>query len=69
MVTLFTIMLNTKKSYILPIQCIYVFFLFSEQTDYFPMCHPLTWLYNRDAVCLLRGTSWVFKWNLVYRSL
>ena len=32
--------------------------------DYFPMQHKLTGFYNRDEVCLLRGTDWVFKYNL-----
>jgi len=29
-------------------------------SDYFPTQHYLTGLYNRDGVCLLRGTDWVF---------
>jgi len=28
--------------------------------DYFSIQHWLTGLYNRDGVCLLRGTGWVF---------
>ena len=28
--------------------------------DYFPIQHELTGFYNRDGVCLLRGTDWIF---------
>jgi hypothetical protein len=24
----------------------------------------INWLYNPDTVCLLRGTGWMFKYNL-----
>jgi len=27
-------------------------------SDYFPILHKLTGFYNRDGVCLLRGTDW-----------
>ena len=29
----------------------------------------LTGFYNRDGVCLLRGTDWVFIYNLCYTNL
>jgi len=35
-------------------------------SDYFPIQHWLTGLYNRDGVCLLRGTDWVFIYNSGY---
>jgi len=35
-------------------------------SDYFPTQHKLTDFYNRDGVCLLRGTDWVFIHNLGY---
>ena len=54
--------LNIKKFYILPTQCIYVFCVdLRTNSDYFPIQHWLVGFYNRDGVCLLRGTDWVFK--------
>jgi len=45
-----------QKFYILPIQCMYVFCVDLKQ-KLFP-CRALTdWLYNRDGMCLLRGTG------------
>ena len=35
-------------------------------SDYFPIQHQLTGFYNRDVVCLLRGTDWIFKCNSAY---
>ena len=35
-------------------------------SDYFPIQHSLAVLYNRDGVCLLRGTDWVFIYNSGY---
>jgi len=32
-------------------------------SDYFPMQHYLNGLYNREGMCLLRGTDWVFIYN------
>jgi hypothetical protein len=32
-------------------------------SDYFPIQHYITGFYNRDGVCLLCGTDWVFKHN------
>jgi len=41
---------------------IYVFCVdLRTNSDYFPIQHKLTGFYNRDVVCLLRGTDWVFK--------
>ena len=37
-------------------------------SDYFPIQHWLTGFYNWEGVCLLRGTDWVFKYNLVWFS-
>ena len=49
-----------KKFYVLPTQCIYVFCVdFRTNSDYFPIQHKLTGFYNREEVCLLRGTDWV----------
>ena len=64
-VSLFTIRLNTHKFYVLPTQCIYVFCVdLRTNSDYFPIQHQLTGFYNRDGVCLLRGTDWIF----IYRQ-
>ena len=47
--------------YVLPTQCIYLFCMdLRTNSDYFPIQHWLTGLYNRDGVCLLRGTEWIF---------
>ena len=53
-----------------PTQCIYVFCVdLRTNSDYFPIQHLLTGLYNRDGVCLLRGTDWVFIYNSRYSWL
>jgi hypothetical protein len=52
------------KIRVLPTQCIYVFCVhLRTNSDYFPIQHQLTGFYNRDGVCLLRGTDWVFICN------
>jgi len=43
---------NIQQFHVLTTQCICVF------------CVDLTGLYNRDGLCLLRGTDWLFKYNL-----
>jgi len=48
-------MLKVTKYYVLPTEYICVF------------CADL-YCYNRDAVCLLRGTKWIFKGNTGYSS-
>jgi len=51
-------------SYALPTQCIYVFCMdLRKNSDYIPIQHKLIGFYSRVAVCLLRGTGWVFKYN------
>jgi len=35
----------------------------TTNSDYFPIQHYLTGLYNRDGQCLLRGTISVFKYR------
>ena len=58
---------NIQQFYVLPTQCVYVFCVdLRTNSDYFPIQHSLTGLYNRDGVCLLSGTNWVFKCNLGY---
>ena len=56
-----------QKVYVLPTQCIYVYCVdLRTNSDYFPIQHYLTGLYNRDGVCLLRGTDWVFIYNSTF---
>ena len=44
--------------------CIDMFYVdLRTKSHYFPIQHWLTGFYNRDGVCLLRGTDWVFKCN------
>ena len=48
-------------------QCIYVFYVdLRTKSDYFPIQHLLTGLYNWDGVCLLRGRDWVFICNSTF---
>ena len=49
---------NIQQFYVLRTQCIYVFCVdLRTNGDYF-----LTGFYNRDGVCLLHGTDWLFKY-------
>jgi len=60
--TICTASLTFSKSTFCPHSCIYVFCVdLRTNTHYFPIQHKLTGMYNRDGVCLLRGTDWVFK--------
>jgi hypothetical protein len=55
---------NTNQFSVLPTECIYVFCVdLRTNSDYFPIQHKLTGFYNRDEVCLLSGTDWVFIYN------
>ena len=55
---------NIQQFCVLPTQCIYVFCVdLRTNSDYFPIQHWLTGFYNRDGVCLMHGTDWVFKYN------
>jgi hypothetical protein len=52
---------NIQQFYVMPTQCICVFCVdLRTNSHYFPIQHELTGFYNRDGVCLLRGTDWVF---------
>jgi len=58
---------NIQQSYVLPTHCIYVFCVdLRTNSHYFPIQHYLTDFYNTDALCLLRGTDWVFIYYLLY---
>ena len=49
-----------QKLYILSTQRIYAFYMdFSKIISML----VLTGFYNREGVCLLRGTDWIFKYN------
>jgi hypothetical protein len=62
MVALSTIKFTVQKFYVLPTQFIYVLFMdLRTNNNYFPI---LTGFYNRNGVCLLRSTDWIFKCNL-----
>ena len=55
--------------YVLPTQCIYVFCVdLRTNSDYFTVQHWLVGFYNRDGVCLLRGTNCVFKYKPLQSS-
>ena len=47
--------------YVLPTQCICVFCVYLRtNSDYFTVQHWLVGFYNRDGVCLLRSTDWIY---------
>ena len=49
---------HIHQPYVLPTQCIYVFCVdLRTNKHYFPIQHKLSGLYNREEVCLLRGTD------------
>ena len=51
-----------QKFYILLTHCIYVFCVdLRTNSDYFNTQNLLIYFYNRDEVCLLRGTDWMFN--------
>jgi hypothetical protein len=63
--TIFTNRHNIQQFHVLPTQCIDVFCTdLRTSSGYFPIQHQLTGFYNRDGVCLLRRTDWIFKYNL-----
>jgi hypothetical protein len=56
---------NIQQFYVLPTQCIYVFFVdLRTNSDYITIEHYLIGLYNWDGVFLLRGTDWVCNFNV-----
>ena len=64
MVTLFPTRFNTHKPYVLPTQHICVFYVdLRTNSYYFPIQQWLTGFYNRDGLCLLRGTDWICNSN------
>jgi hypothetical protein len=51
---------NIQQLYALP--TLYVFFIYLRtNSDLCHLQHKLIGFYNRDEMCLLRGTNWVFK--------
>jgi hypothetical protein len=53
---------NIQQFHVPPTRRSYVFCVdLRTNSDYFPIQHQLTGFYNREEVCLLRGTDWVFK--------
>ena len=56
------IRLSTKKFYVLPTRCIYVFWVdLRTNSYYFTVQHWLIGSYNWDGVCLLRGTFYILR--------
>jgi hypothetical protein len=56
---------NIKKFYVLPIDGINVILYgpHKKQLDLFPYTAIIDSFYNRDSVCLPRGTKRIFKYN------
>jgi len=50
--------MTIQKLCILPTESIYCRF----STNYYPIQHSVTGFYNRDRVCLLRGTNRIFNY-------
>ena len=58
---------NIQQYQVQPTHCIYVFCVdLRTNSDYFRIQHELTGFYNRDGVCLLRGTVWIFIYIYIY---
>jgi hypothetical protein len=57
-----------QQSYVLPTQCIYVFCVAfrKKKQRLFPYTALTDWFYNREEVCLLRGTDWMFLYIYIY---
>ena len=69
MVTVCTTKFNTYKFYVL-LTHIYVFCVdLRTNSDYFPIQHLLTGFYNKDGVCLLRGTDCILNATCERRTL
>jgi len=61
-VTICTTRFNIHKFYVLSTQCFYVFRMdLRTNSYYFRTQHWLPGFYNRDGVCLLRGTNWILN--------
>ena len=61
---------NIQQFYVLPTQLYLCVLCGSENKQpLFPYTTLTDWfLYKPDAVCLLRGTDWIFKSNIQFRS-
>jgi len=59
-----TISLKTQKFYILSTEYLYHLYVPQKKNiEVFPIPPSTTGFYNRWSKCLLRSTSWAFKWN------
>ena len=66
-VTICTTSLTFSNSTFCPHSSIYVFCVdLRINSHYFPIQHQQNGFYNRDGVCLLRSTDFVFKCNSVH---
>ena len=55
---------NIQQFYVLPTQLYLCVLCGSENKQrLFPYTTLTDWFYKRDAVCLLRGTDWIFTYN------
>jgi len=62
-VTIYTASLTFNNGTLCP-HCIYVFCIYLRtNSDLCHLQHKLVGFYNREGLCLLRGTDWVFKCN------
>ena len=60
LVTICTTRFNIQQFYVLSTQRMYVFCVYLRtNSDYFNIQHWLVGFYNRDGVCLLRGTFYI----------
>ena len=58
---------NTQHFYLVPTHFVYVFWVdLRTSSDYFTVQHWLVGFYNRDGVCLLRGTFYVLPTQCIY---
>jgi len=66
-VTIYTTRFNIQQFYVL-LTPLYLCVLCGSQNKQrsFPYTTLTDWFFNRDGVCLLRGTSWIFKYNSGY---
>ena len=55
---------NIQQFYFLPIVSLCVLCGSEKNSDHFPIQHKLTGFYNRNRVCLLRGTDWISEHSL-----
>jgi len=68
-VTICTARCNIQQLYALPTLYLCVLCGSENKQRLFPYTALTDWFYNRDGVCLLHGTDWVFIYNYSELSL